>query len=83
MVRDFNSNLYNVTSTTQRVISTLNETTNTTVNQTVDVTTVETFADMVGNMTVKLVKITLVGNGELTFDSLTCNFCASKNGELF
>ena len=82
MVADFNSNLYNVTTTTQTVISTFNETTNTTVNRTVDVTTVETFDDLVGNMTVKFVKITLMGNGQLTFDSFSCNFCRRKNGKI-
>ena len=74
MVADFNSNLYNVSSVTQIM--------NTTTNTTEDVTTTTTFDDIVGSMKIKSVKLTLVGSGQMKFDSLETSFCASRNGNL-
>ena len=74
MVADFNSSLYNVSSVTQIM--------NTTTNATEDVTTTRTFDDIVGSITVKTVKLTLVGSGEMKFDSFKSSFCASRNGNL-
>ena len=74
MVADFNSNLYNVSSVTQIK--------NTMINATEDVTTTRTFDDIVGSMTVKTVKLTLVGSGEMKFDSFRSSFCTSRNGNL-
>ena len=74
MVADFNSNLYNISSVTQVM--------NTTTNTTEDVTTTRTFDDIIGSTTVKTVKLTLVGSGEMKFDTFKASFCASRNGNL-